>query len=89
MNNASENAHLLATFGGNHWIGINDRGGITQEGRWRWSSGQSADFRNWASGEPNDGGLFGSEDCVVMIGDGKWNDLGCGESRTALCERGN
>ena len=49
-----------------------------------------SDFRNWASGEPNDSG---GEDCAEMIVNGgsrgKWNDIDCTPSvmHSVMCEK--
>ena len=49
-----------------------------------------SDFRNWASGEPND---LGGEGCAEMMVNGesrgKWNDIGCTPSdmHAVMCEK--
>ena len=48
-------------------------------GCWKWSSGESAAYTNWRSGEPNDDG--GLEDFVTMSLVGEWNDT---ESPTSV-----
>ena len=73
------------------WIGINDK---TTEGRFTYESdGKVIVWKNWNSGEPNNGrsgGVFGwswsaNEDCVESIR-GKWNDKNCNERRSFVCE---
>jgi hypothetical protein len=89
VDNAAENSWIRALVSGNFWIGLNDRG-LTNEGRFSWVSGLNSDYRNWAPGEPNDGGsFFASEDCVEVYGDGRWNDSSCDSNRIAVCERAN
>jgi hypothetical protein len=51
INDAAEDAWLVATLGTDYWTGFND---IAQEGAWRWVSGESVTFTNWLSGEPTD-----------------------------------
>ena len=83
VNDALENAWIVGNFGGFGgvsrmlWIGLND---VAQEGQFVWISGDSATYRNWASGEPNNGaGFYPYEDHVVVRGPndalpGSWND---------------
>ncbi|KAG9331032.1 hypothetical protein JZ751_020415 [Albula glossodonta] len=61
-------------YKGQAWIGLYD-----DRDSWQWSladrdfySEGETEFRNWDSGEPNNYG--GSEHCVVMRTNGKWND---------------
>lgn len=68
------------------WFGLND---LTIEGIFEWSSGNTAGYRNWAPGEPND--FNGIEDCGAIQSNlsYQWNDDDC--SRTDfdgfLCEK--
>ena len=64
------------------WMGYNDRG---SEGTWRWSSGSSASYTEWAPTEPNN--RYG-EDCGEFAGsrDERWNDADCGNSNYSICE---
>ena len=55
------------------WLGLSD---TTVEGTFRWANGSRLAYSNWKEGEPNDKGSAG-EDCVQMVGDGKWNDKNC------------
>ena len=63
------------------WIGLSDR---NVEGKLQWDHGEAITYSNWANGEPNNFG--GSEDCIELHGDGKWNDGSCTASRSFLCE---
>jgi hypothetical protein len=83
INDAAENAWVFDTFANydgvarNLWLGLKDSG---QEGNWVWDSGDSASYRNWAPGEPDNGGSGGNEDYAVMRGPalsapGMWNDV--------------
>jgi hypothetical protein len=80
VNDTNENTWIFATFatyGGvtNHlWIGLTDQ---DVEGTFRWVSGETADYRNWASGEPNN--TSGNEDfCMIFSPPDsrarRWND---------------
>src|SRR6185436_3187183 len=83
INDAAENAWVFDTFanyGGvarNLWLGLKDS---AQEGTWIWDSGDPSIYRNWAPGEPDNGGAGGNEDYVVMRGPalsspGTWSDV--------------
>ncbi|MHC4380242.1 MAG: choice-of-anchor J domain-containing protein [Planctomycetota bacterium] len=52
-------------------IGLNDR---SLEGTFTWISGEGELYRNWAAGEPNNGGA-GGEDFVQITSNGQWNDF--------------
>jgi hypothetical protein len=59
-----------------------------RQNQWAWETGLAlgAGAATWNAGEPNDSG--GVEDCVEAGGAaGGWNDLGCNNTRRALCER--
>lgn len=71
----------FSTFGGINrdlWIGLNDLG---HKGTYTWISGESASYRNWSGGQPDNTG--GIEDYVHIVSNafpdpvthGKWNDL--------------
>ncbi|GLD50623.1 macrophage mannose receptor 1-like protein, partial [Lates japonicus] len=67
------------------WIGLYD-----DVNSWRWSlsdrsfyTQEEAEFRNWASGEPDN--YRGREHCGQMKDDGEWTDTGCESLRTAVC----
>ncbi|MES1147152.1 MAG: C-type lectin domain-containing protein [bacterium] len=75
INNAAENSFVLKTFAkapnsGRVWIGLTDVG---HRGNYTFISGESSNYSNWQSGEPNNAGL--DEDYVLMYSDaGKWAD---------------
>ena len=75
----------------NFWLGINDR---HSEGHWVLeSTGESVVFTDWKSGEPNNAGRSGSENCAFINELDKWSDVDCngkpnnGWTRTAFCEK--
>ncbi|WP_424095602.1 lectin-like protein [Moorena producens] len=79
INDAAEQTWLFNKFGSKElfWIGLTDS---SREGNWKWVSGESASYRNWSPGEPNNSTIYGSqpegEDYAVMgWGDRAWNDL--------------
>ena len=64
------------------WIGLSD---TVEEGKFVGVDGAPLGYANWAKGQPDDSG--GGEDCVTLtLGDGKWNDVGCGKPLPYLCE---
>lgn len=67
------------------WLGLVRA--VDGQNQWRWDTGvMLTGTGTWNPGEPNDSG--GAEDCVEATGmTGGWNDLGCGQTRAALCER--
>uniref|UniRef100_I3MWG4 Fc epsilon receptor II n=1 Tax=Ictidomys tridecemlineatus TaxID=43179 RepID=I3MWG4_ICTTR len=65
------------------WIGLRD---LDLEGEFIWMDGSPLDYSNWNLGEPNNGDQ--GEDCVMMLGSGKWNDASCrGELDAWVCEQ--
>jgi hypothetical protein len=85
INNNAEQQWLVNTFGNSerYYIGYTDAG---QEGTWRWVSGETADYTNWAPGEPNNYG--GGENYSAMNWDsqGRWNDLSGSDSYRGIIE---
>ena len=68
------------------WLGITDR---HSEGHWVLeSTGKSVVFTDWHSGEPNNAGISGTENCAYINSHHKWNDVRCNDNTwlTALCE---
>ena len=85
VTSSNEQNFVYETFGGsrNLWIGLND---VAQEGKFRWVSGATTNYRNWFPGEPN---AFSGEHFAHIAKannpmgtptDGAWNDL---------CSQGN
>ena len=71
----------------NIWMGGSD---IASEGTWMWEDGKPwALYKNFASGEPNDGA--GGEDCLEMVkgnhNDGRWNDISCSDALRSVCKK--
>lgn len=63
------------------WIGLND---LSEEGTFKWSSGEPVTFENFRSGEPNSNG---DEDCVHAWPTGQaWNDEDCNRKKPSICE---
>ena len=84
VNDAAENSFVLSTFsnfGGINralWTGLND---AAVEGTFVWASGETALYRNWEPGQPDNGDVFyPTEDYVLMWpspgprSPGQWND---------------
>ena len=69
------------------YFGLTDQ---DEEGTWVWVSGETVDYTNWASGEPN--GQNSSEDFAMYYykySDGSWNDGDFrGSIQTFICEWG-
>ena len=66
----------------NTWIGLSDR---ATEGTFIWDDGSALVFSNWATGEPNSGGLDATyqEDCAIIAGaraTKQWDDRPCDAS---------
>ncbi|KAI4529274.1 hypothetical protein MG293_020522 [Ovis ammon polii] len=55
-----------------------------KEGTFIYPAGEPLVYSNWAPQEPNNDG--GSENCVEIFPNGKWNDKVCGEQRLVICE---
>lgn len=77
------------------WVGARDK---DDEGQWLWESDSaSAEFQDWASGQPDNGpGLFNNEDCLSIQGYGhilnndkdyNWADQDCNDSYHYICEK--
>ena len=66
------------------YLGISDQ---ASEGGWKTIYGSSLTFDNWKSGEPNNGGRNGNEDCARMDKfDGKWEDFHCSFKGPFICQ---
>ena len=67
---------------GNAWFGYSD---TEEEGNWKWVSGETSSYTNWAPGEPNNEG--GREHYAgYHFGDGTWNDGTYPSNCYYLCE---
>ncbi|MBY0313030.1 MAG: hypothetical protein K2W85_13245 [Phycisphaerales bacterium] len=70
INDSTEQAwiecNILPTFNA-LWIGLND---VATEGTFAWSSGQSAAYTNWGSGQPNN---TAANDYAFMTSAGTWS----------------
>ena len=67
------------------WIGLNDR---DKEGTFLWSNDDPVVYTSWASGEPNNGGNWRNEHCVVTNYGGveRWNDDQCTRTFRYICK---
>ncbi|MFK8103032.1 MAG: Calx-beta domain-containing protein [Saprospiraceae bacterium] len=66
------------------WIGFTDE---AQEGHFRWVTGETVDYTNWASGDPNDYGInVSGADYTVLLSSGEWRDRNGGEHYEILVE---
>lgn len=77
LHSETENAFVLAAVqsllpGETFSIGLTDLGRLHND--WIWTSGEPADWTNWAPGEPND--YHGAENFGTVRSDGTWNDIG-------------
>ncbi|MEM6599586.1 MAG: DUF4347 domain-containing protein, partial [Cyanobacteria bacterium P01_C01_bin.69] len=90
INTAREEAWLKETFGDTEgfWIGLND---VETEGEFEWASGEQVTYTNWAPGEPNDGGIFGSQDYGWMnfSRSRQWDDNYADETLRGIVEIGD
>jgi len=78
---------------GQLWLGGTDQG---TEDMWLWTDGiqfwqgranggaVDGHFAKWSNGEPNNDN---EEDCLELVGDGRWNDRRCTDSNAFACER--
>lgn len=91
INSSAENSYLTELLDGRTaWIGLytDDRNKLNSNRVFYWVDGSEGTYRNWASGEPNNGGYtFTVEQCVEITSDGKWNDLDCGSSLRFVCAK--
>ena len=72
----AENDFIVSTWPGigdpdRVWIGGTDEG---SDGNWRWITGESWSYENWASDEPNGGTI---ENCLEYKENEQWNDGPC------------
>jgi len=84
LDTAEETGFLAPELPGSSWIGLDDR---EDDRTFVWFDGSDGGHRPWAEDEPNDGGVFGDEDCVELRTNGELNDLRCRDDRGYVCER--
>ncbi|XP_067303762.1 C-type mannose receptor 2-like [Pseudorasbora parva] len=55
---------------------------------WQWSDQSDSSFRDWNTGEPNNGGV--GENCTVigLYAEGQWNDVPCNIQYPFVCHDG-
>ncbi|XP_048751373.2 C-type lectin domain family 17, member A-like [Ostrea edulis] len=72
-------------YGCSAWTGGND---IWAEGDYRWHhSNLSMEFKNWNPDQPSVHHDNEEEDCIAILRNGKWNDQGCNERNSFICEK--
>ncbi|EHB16436.1 Pulmonary surfactant-associated protein D [Heterocephalus glaber] len=81
---AAENAALQKLIEAQNKAAFLSLTDTKKEGTFVYPSGELLVYSNWAPGEPNNHG--GSENCVEMFTNGKWNDKDCGQHRLVICE---
>ncbi|KAL7875546.1 hypothetical protein AOLI_G00105090 [Acnodon oligacanthus] len=66
---------------GNPWIGLRQK---NKTDSWIWSDGSNSSYRNWNSGEPNNGV---GDHCVQLLEKHgyRWNDAGCQWPNPFIC----
>nr|XP_015003044.2 mannose-binding protein C isoform X1 [Macaca mulatta] len=79
--NAAENRAIQNLIKEEAFLGITDE---NTEGEFVDLTGNKLTYTNWNDGEPNNAGS--NEDCVLLLKNGKWNDIPCSSSHLALCE---
>lgn len=60
--------------------------GETEEGKWRWITGEEATFVNWKDGEPDNGRKDRDEHLLRIESDGDWEDRDKKCSYHFVCE---
>ncbi|XP_019062200.1 mannose-binding protein C isoform X1 [Fukomys damarensis] len=79
--NAEENRAIRNAAHEGAFLGITDE---KNEGQFVDMAGSALTYTNWNLGEPNNANA--EEDCVILLSDGKWNDVSCSTSFEAVCE---
>lgn len=79
--NAEENSAIQNVAKDIAYLGITDR---RVENVFEDLTGNTVQYTNWNDGEPNDVGS--GEDCVVILTNGKWNDVPCSDHFLAVCQ---
>ncbi len=83
ITSAEENTFVAALLptSSSAWIGLSQ-----DWGKWKWTNGSEASYTAWGPGQPDDGSIWTTEDCVETAQWALWNDLECGEKRPFVCE---
>ena len=68
ITSADEQTFIKTFSTGRYWLGGTDE---EKEGTWKWITGETWSYTNWASGEPNGG----TSENYLAIWSTKWNDL--------------
>ncbi len=73
INNAAEENWIKQTFGNSEgfWMGLTDK---SQEGTFKWASGEALTYTNWAPGEPNDFGGGQDYGRINFSNSRQWDD---------------
>ncbi|EPQ13761.1 Mannose-binding protein C [Myotis brandtii] len=79
--NDEENTAILNMTGGDAFLGITDE---EKEGHFVDLTGRPMTYQNWNDNEPNNANS--GEHCVMILPNGKWNDINCAASLLAVCE---
>ncbi|XP_004680940.1 PREDICTED: mannose-binding protein C [Condylura cristata] len=79
--NEAENKAILKATKGDSFLGITDE---RTEGTFEDLAGNIQTYQNWNSKEPNN--ADSGENCVILLNNGKWNDISCSSSAYAVCE---
>nr|XP_004653095.1 mannose-binding protein C-like [Jaculus jaculus] len=79
--NAEENRAIQNVAKDVAFLGITDE---KQEGHFVDTTETEQHYTNWNTGEPNN--VDSVEHCVVILSNGKWNDIPCSNPFLAVCE---
>jgi len=74
---------IVTATGARTWVGIND---TAAEGTYVNVKNMPQTFLPWASGQPDNVGSMGGEDCVAALAPGQIFDDKCSIAQAAICE---